>query len=95
MQHHEKTGYVFQLVLSVPNKILHHVVFIFYLMEFQWYLVDISSLFVFYTMVLYSIVFKEAFEHLDLCILIQRHPQISGFLKLIIFSPLKMDSTNS
>lgn len=29
MQHHEKAGFVFQLVLSVPNKILHHVVFIF------------------------------------------------------------------
>lgn len=40
-------------------------------------------------MVLYSIVFKEAFEHLDLCILIQSHPQISGFLKLIIFSHLQ------
>lgn len=33
MQHHEKTGYVFQLVLNVPDKILHHTVFMFYLIE--------------------------------------------------------------
>lgn len=72
MQHHEKIGFVFQLVLSVLNKILH-----------IYFLINGTSVilgryfkpFVFYTMVLYSVVFEEASEHLDLHILIQKHPQ--------------------